>query len=94
MVINALGDDVELVAQGSEILVDADSDGLFELSITAVERIEIVAANAVVSGDFSSTGLAAETIVFEGNDGPNVFDASGMISTEAVEAFGLAATIF
>jgi Ca2+-binding RTX toxin-like protein len=75
-------------APDGHLLIDFDNDAQTDLTVSGVEELVVNAQHVVVFGDLSHTGLAADTIIFNGTEGDDSFDASGMTSTETVNAFG------
>ncbi len=73
---------------GLAIIFDFDGDGTTDLSISGVEEILINGQHIVIAGDFSQTGLADDTLVYTGTDDADLFDATGVTSTEHVIASG------
>ncbi len=77
-------------ADGSQLLFDLNGDGIIDLRVSAVEDIFINSTRVVISGDLSGTGLAPNTIHYDGTTGADLFDAGGLTSLESIRAFGLA----
>jgi len=85
-------DDETLVTaslDGLSIHVDTDGDGDTDLTITGVEDLFLNGTRVILSGDLSRTGLADETIYWDGTSGDDTFDASGVTSDERIVANGL-----
>jgi Ca2+-binding RTX toxin-like protein len=76
------------LSPNGQLLIDFDNDGQIDLTVSGVEELVVNGRHVIVFGDLSHTGLSAETIVFNGDEDDDTFDASGMTSTETVNAFG------
>ncbi|WP_374471143.1 hypothetical protein [Phenylobacterium sp.] len=75
-------------ADGTALLLDLDGDTIPDVTLRGVEELVLNGERVVVTGDLSRTGLAPNTIVYNGTSGDNLFDASGMLSEESVRAYG------
>jgi Ca2+-binding RTX toxin-like protein len=58
--------------------------------VTNVEDIVLNGQQVVISGNLAGTGLAPNTIHYEGTGDNDVFDAGGLTSLESIRANGLA----
>jgi Ca2+-binding RTX toxin-like protein len=70
------------------LLIDFNNDGRNDVTVSGIEELIVNANDVVVTGDLSHTGLANQTIIYNGNDNNNSFDASAETSNEDVHAFG------
>jgi Ca2+-binding RTX toxin-like protein len=77
-------------ADGTKLLMDLDGDGVTDLTITNVEDIVVNGQKVVISGDLSGTGLAPNTIHYNGGATDDLLDTSGLTSMESVDAHGQA----
>lgn len=64
--LNAPSNDVEITDENDRLLIDVDGDDDTDLTVSGVEDLVINAANVVLSGDFSDTGLSTNTITYAG----------------------------
>jgi hypothetical protein len=70
------------------LLIDFDNDDKNDVTVSGIEELVVNAKDVVVTGDLSHTGLANETITYNGTDANNTFDATDMESNEDVVASG------
>ena len=75
-------------ANGTVMQFDLNGDGIADLSTSGIEVLHLNSPNAAMAGDFSNTGLAKDTIHYDGTSGNDTFDASSMTSNEEVIANG------
>jgi len=75
-------------ADGTSLLFDLNGDGITDLVVTNIEDVVLNGQNVVISGNLANTGLAPNTIHYEGTADNDVFDAGGLISLESIRANG------
>ncbi len=79
---------ISVSADGTALLFDLNGDGVIDLTVTNVEDIVFNGEQVVINGDLSGTGLAPNTIVYNGTPGDNLLNASGLTSLESIRAYG------
>jgi len=79
---------ISVSPDGTALLFDLNGDGIVDLTVTNVEDIIFNGEQVVINGDLSGTGLAPNTIVYNGTPGDNLLDATGLISLESIRAYG------
>ncbi|HEX5377645.1 MAG TPA: calcium-binding protein [Phenylobacterium sp.] len=75
-------------ADGKSLLFDLNGDGITDLQVTNVEDIVLNGQQVVISGNLANSGLAPDTIYYNGTDGNDLLDAGGLISLESIRASG------
>ncbi|WP_309087228.1 type I secretion C-terminal target domain-containing protein [Phenylobacterium sp.] len=89
-----ISDNPTITKDGNNLVLDLNGDGTPDLKITNVEELVISILKLILSGDFSGTGLAQDTIHYVGDAGgvpeDNTLDGTAMTSTESIDAKGLA----
>ena len=80
--------DIHPSGAGTEMEFDFNNDSITDLTVSGVEDLVINGGNVTVSGDLSNTGLAPNTITYNGDGGDNFFDAGSLTSNEDVVAYG------
>jgi Ca2+-binding RTX toxin-like protein len=73
---------------GLSLLFDLNGDGVTDLTVKNVEDIVLNGDQVVISGNLVNTGLAPNTIVYNGTAANNLLDAGGLISVESIKAYG------
>ncbi len=80
--------DIHPSIAGTEMEFDFNNDTVTDLTVSGVEELVINGGDVTVNGDLSNTGLAPNTITYNGDGNDNNFDASGMTANEDVVAYG------
>ena len=71
---------------GQSIEIDVDNDGDVDLIVSGIEEIVINGQHVVIEGDLRETGLADDTIIWNGTGGNDTFTAEDMESDERIVA--------